>query len=81
MKKMIVVAMVLVLAGCTDAERSKFGAYGSEAVITCYSGNAVIFDDESTGKVLEADGNGIAFRSKSSGKYVRAYADCIVTEK
>ena len=73
--------MVLALAGCTDAQMSSFGALGSEARITCYSGNAVIFDSESTGKVMEAEGNGLAFRDKASGKYVRAYADCIVTEK
>lgn len=81
MKKMIVVAMVLVLAGCTDAEKARWGALGEEAEIVCYSGNAVIFSDESTGKVMDGEGNGLAFRSKSSGKYVRTYADCIVTEK
>lgn len=81
MKKMLMVAMVLALAGCTDAEKARWGALGEEAEVVCYSGNAVIFRDESTGKVMDGEGNGLAFRSKSSGKYVRTYADCIVTEK
>lgn len=79
MKRIIAMIIVLVLAGCTDAERASFFAYGDEARVVCYSGAQVIFDDVSTGKVAQLDGDGITFKSKKTGGYVRAFADCIVT--
>ena len=79
MKRIILVVAVLVLAGCTDAERASLAAYGDEARVVCYSGTQVIFDDTSTGKVAQLDGDGITFKSKKTGRYVRAFADCIVT--
>ena len=78
MKKGIIVALIVLLAGCTDAKRASWSAYGDEARITCYSGAQVIFDDTSTGKVAQLDGDGITFKSKKTGRYVRAFADCIV---
>lgn len=70
---------LLAMASCTDAERASFNALGEEARVVCYSGSKVIFDDTSTGKVAQLDGDGITFKSKSTGGYVRAFADCIVT--
>jgi len=79
----VLLAMALGLSltatGCTDAERSSMFNYGETAYIKCYSGGQVIFEDESTGKVLQLDGDGITYKSAKSGKYVRAFADCIVT--
>lgn len=74
-------AAVFALAGCTDAERASFFAYGDEARVVCFSGGQVIFDETSTGKVQQLDGDGITFKSKDTGGYVRAFADCIVTNK
>lgn len=79
MKKIIAIAIAILLVGCTDAERASFFAYGDEARVVCYSGSKVIFDDVSTGKVAQLDGDGITFKSKKTGGYVRAFADCIVT--
>lgn len=78
MNKILIASCILLLAGCTDAERATFGAYGEAADITCYSGGAAVFTDRSTGKVGQIDGDGITFRSATTGKYVRAFADCIV---
>lgn len=80
MKKLIAVSVLALAAtSCTDAERASFFAYGDEARVICYSGAQVIFDDVSTGKVAQLDGDGITFKSKKTGGYVRAFADCIVT--
>ena len=79
MKKIIAIVVASFMVGCTDAERATFAAYGEEARVICYSGAQVIFDDTSTGKVAQLDGNGITFKSKKTGRYVRAFADCIVT--
>lgn len=74
------VAFILAtLSACTDAEMASLGAYGDNASIKCYSGGEVIYDDISTGKVVQLDGDGITYKSKNTGQYVRAYADCIVT--
>jgi hypothetical protein len=79
----IAIATMLILcaslSGCTDATMSSFGALGSEAEVSCYSGGQRVFNDKSTGKVVQTDnGDGLGFRSKSTGKFVRVYADCIV---
>lgn len=81
MKKLLAVALVaaLGLAACTDAERASMFNYGETAYIVCYSGGQVIFEDVSTGKVLQLDGDGITYKSAKTQKYVRAFADCIVT--
>lgn len=79
MKAIILVVALILLSGCTDAERASFFAYGDEAVVTCYSGGQIVFQDTSTGKVAQLDGDGITFKSKKTGGYVRAFADCIVT--
>lgn len=79
MKKfLIAAAVVLMLAGCTDAERASIGAYGEQSDVVCYSGGAVIREDVSTGKVLPLDGDGFSYRSAKTGKFVRSFADCIL---
>lgn len=79
MKTVLFIIIALAITGCTDAERASFFAYGDEARVVCYSGSQIIFDDVSTGKVAQLDGDGITFKSKKTGGYVRAFADCIVT--
>ena len=80
MSKLLVVAVVVLsLVGCTDAQIASVTALGDEANVTCYSGGQVIFEDKSTGKVAQLDGDGITYKSQTSGRYVRAFADCIVT--
>jgi hypothetical protein len=80
MGKLLIVALALALAGCTDAERADFGAYGEEAGIYCYSGGKLVFEDQSTGRI-QSDTQGIFYKSKATGRYIRAYADCIVVSK
>jgi hypothetical protein len=69
------------LAACSDANMASWEAIGEQSDVKCYSGGNVIFQDTSTGKVYPMDGDGLAFRSDTTGKYVRAYADCIISNK
>lgn len=78
-KTIVGLALALALTACTDAQLSSFEALGESSVIKCYSGGQVIFEDQSTGKVQQLDGDGITYKSAKSNTYVRAYADCIVT--
>ena len=81
MKKLLLVAaLALSLAACTDAARASWGAFGDEATVTCYSGGAVVYEDTSTGKVLGSE-SGVIFKSKTTGRYVKTYADCVVISK
>ena len=82
MNKLLFAALLaLLVTACTDAERASIGAYGEKSDIACYSGGQVIFEDVSTGKVAQLDGDGITYKSAKTGKYVRAFADCIVTNQ
>lgn len=78
-KVLLAMALGLALTSCTDAKRASMFNYGETAYIKCYSGGQVIFEDQSTGKVLQLDGDGITYKSAKTNKYVRAFADCIVT--
>jgi hypothetical protein len=82
MKKILlataILAVSLSLIACTDAERAGWGALGDKADVKCYSGAQIIYEAESTGKVIQESGGGIDFRNAKNGKFVRAFADCIV---
>ena len=85
MKKTLIAAVValapLSLSGCTDAERANLFSYGDRADVKCYSGGQVVFEDESTGKIVSLDGDGFAYKSAKTGQMTRAFADCILTVK
>jgi len=78
MKTICMFAVVAVMfAGCSDATRSRLGAYGEGGTVKCYSGGKLIFEGQSTGKI-EANNSGFDFRDAKTGKLIRAYGDCIV---
>lgn len=81
--KLILTLMLLAcsLAGCTDAERSRYNAFGDASTITCWSGGQVVFTGESTGKVMAGESGGLYYMDKVTMKYTRIYADCIVSSK
>lgn len=80
--KTLILAFVIILAGCTDAERANILSLGNEATVVCYSGGKEVFKEESSGQVkASSSGAGVFFKSKKDGKFIRAYADCIVFEK
>lgn len=82
MKKLIILAaaaLALTASACTDTQMAHFGALGSEARVTCYSGGKLIFDDFSTGKVANANGSdGYEFKSRTTGRLEQASGDCVV---
>lgn len=76
----LILASLVLLAGCTDAERAALGALGEQAHIRCYSGGMVVYEATSTGKVRGGGEAGLSFMDAKTGKYTRVYADCIVEE-
>ena len=78
--KILIGALFFTLAGCTDAERSRWGSYGSSATVQCFSGGTVIYDGKSTGKVLSESGSdGYFFRDQKDNRLKEVSGDCIVT--
>lgn len=74
-------ALVLLLAGCTDASWDRgFGSFGLSGHIICYSAGQKILEDDSTGRLEESDGGGWTFRN-SKNNIVKIFADCIVIYK
>jgi hypothetical protein len=80
MKIFAIVAGLLLVTGCTDTQQAHWGAIGSAARVTCYSGGKVILDDFSTGKVGKNGngGDGYEFKSATTGRLQQANGDCVV---
>jgi len=70
---------LLALFACTDAERAQRAAYGEPGHVTCYSGGQVIYDGDSTGKILSEQGSdGWLFMDAKTQRLVRVSGDCVV---
>lgn len=72
MTKLICVSMILlILSGCTDAVQAKLGAFGNAGTIKCYSGNMVIYEGKSTGKISNSEqSDGYYFMEKGTNTLV-----------
>ena len=80
MKKTILLACVLLLVGCTSAERGKVMSYGQEHTVQLYSGGKLVREWKSTGKVCnETQSDGYFFTEKETGAHVRVTGDIVVT--
>lgn len=67
------------LVACTDAQQGKISALGGSAVVTCYSGDMLIFKGESTGKVSNSNqSDGYYFIDKSDGNLKEVSGNCVV---
>ncbi len=79
MNKIIMLATVVVLSGCTDATMSKFASLGSSAHIMCYSGTKLIYSGYSSGKVKsEANSDGYYFVDKEDGRLKEVAGNCVI---
>jgi len=73
------VAVGVALTGCTNAEMSQYTSLGSPGEITCYSGNIVIYQGKSTGKILTEKGSdGWYFEDAATRRLVRVSGACVI---
>jgi hypothetical protein len=82
MKKSIVLVTVLLatLTACTDAMQGKISAFGGSANVTCYSGDKLIYQGESTGKVSNSESSdGYYFIDKADNKLKEVSGNCVIT--
>jgi hypothetical protein len=75
----IILFSVLALAGCTDATKANWTTLGSPGDVTCYSGNMVIYQGRSTGKIQTVqNSDGWEFKDAATGKFVRVSGPCVI---
>ena len=76
---MSAIVSVMFITGCTDAARGKLSAYGGSANIKCYSGEKLIYEGSSTGKVSsEQNSDGYNFIDKRDGKLKEVSGNCVI---
>jgi len=80
MKRLFVIlACTCLLMACSDARRAQLGALGSPGHITCYSGGQIIYEGDSTGKIMTEQGSdGWYFNDKATNSLVRVSGDCVI---
>jgi hypothetical protein len=72
--------IMLLLAGCSDAEMAQWEAMGTGGHIACYSGGVVIYEGDATGKILSEQGSdGWFFAPTKGASLVRVSGDCVIT--
>lgn len=79
MRYVLGIVFVMLLNGCTEAERGKVASFGRDGHVKCYSGGQVIFEANSSGKInSERDTDGWYFVEKETGELYRVSGDCII---
>ena len=62
---------ILLVSGCSDANKAAIGAWGQKHLITLYSGGKVVGQWESTGMIENEDkGDGRYFKDDKTGLLV-----------
>jgi hypothetical protein len=71
--------VLMLLIGCTDAEKASFSALGNPSHIKCYSGGEVFYEGDSTGVIQTVSENdGWQFKDAKTGKLVRVSGACVI---
>ena len=77
----LVVALMLVV-GCTDAQKSQIGSLGSKFKVTLYSNGEAVREWESTGKVMaESESDGWYFTDAKTNKLVRVSGSVVIEQE
>ena len=80
MKTIGILLVMVGLAGCGAAERAQLFAIGSDATVKCYSGETVIYEGKSNGKVESPQSSdGYVFMDASTKKLTEVSGNCVIT--
>jgi hypothetical protein len=67
------------ILACTDTDRASIVAFGSPGHIQCYSGGALIYEGDSTGRIQTVtNSDGWEFQEAKTGKFVRVSGACVI---
>lgn len=80
MKKLLLLASILLVSSCTDAGWGKLAALGDSAKIECWSGGKIIYSGRSTGKIKsEQSSDGYFFKDQLTGNFMEVSGNCVIT--
>lgn len=79
MKKIALIVVAVGLAGCTDADQARLTNFGEPGRVTCHSGDKIVFDDFSTGRISKhGDSDGFYFVSQTTNRLTEVTGTCTV---
>jgi|694.fasta_scaffold00172_122 hypothetical protein len=79
MKQSLIIIFTLMVSACTDANIGKFKSLGESGHVKCYSGDTVIYDGDSTGKIMNShESDGYYFIDKESNSMVEVSGNCVI---
>ena len=71
---------VLAITGCTDTDVADLVAYGNAHHVVCYSGEKVIYEGDSTGRVQSpAQSDGWRFEDAKTHLLTEVSGNCVIT--
>lgn len=77
--KIVFIAALFALVGCTDTTLSSFEALGKPGTINCWSGTQQIYSGRSTGKIMTVtNSDGWEFREAATGDFIRVTGACLI---
>ena len=77
MKKLL--ALSLLLVGCTDTDMASMEAYGRNGHIICYSADKVILDTTASGRIQTVqNSDGWEFKDGKTGHFIRVSGPCVI---
>lgn len=78
MKKYII--LLLVLSGCSNANRAAISAWGKPHEVKCYSGGVLIYEGSTTGKIEnEEHSDGYYFQDSKTKNFITVSGNCVIT--
>jgi hypothetical protein len=78
MKLYSILLLITLVTGC-DATIGKIKSLGKSAEITCWSGDTVIYQGQSSGKVLsEQSSDGYYFKDAKTGAMMEVCGNCVI---
>jgi len=82
MKKTILLVSLMLLTGCTSADRAKFGSLGSKHKITLYSGGTAVRTWYSSGVIQnEEHSDGYYFMDDTTHRLVRVSGQIVIEQE
>ena len=82
MKGYYVLIIAALVTGCTDAKMARLTALGGNGHVKCYSGDLLIYEGDSTGKISSSEmSDGYYFVDAADNKLREVSGNCVITYK
>ena len=79
---LVLLFAMISFSGCTDGQLGKLSAYNGSAEVKCYSGDTLIYEGASTGKISNSESSdGYYFVDKKDNLLKEISGNCIITYK